>query len=63
MQQRWHIKITGKRRAEVDVDLLLQAVIALWQQLRDERHAADKKPGGEDTNDEMPASDTAEGTV
>jgi len=63
MQKRWLIKITGKRRAEADIDLVMQAVIALWQQLRDERHAANKKLDNGDTSDAMPAHDATEGTV
>lgn len=32
----WYIRITGKRRQEIDINLLVQAIIALGEQLRDE---------------------------
>jgi hypothetical protein len=36
MAQQWRIGISGKQRKDVDVQLLVQAVIALGEQLRDE---------------------------
>ena len=32
----WYIRVTGKRREEVDLNLIVQAVIALGEQLREE---------------------------
>jgi hypothetical protein len=45
MTQQWRIGIRGKRRKDVDVNLLIQAVIALGHQLRDEqqKHDAERK--------------------
>lgn len=42
MQQQWRIRIRGTQRREVDVNLIVQAVLALGRQLRDEarKHAA-----------------------
>lgn len=37
MAQQWRIGIRGKQRKDVDIDLLIQAVIALGHQLRDEQ--------------------------
>lgn len=37
---RWLIRITGNQRREVDVDLVVQAVIALGHQLTQEAQAA-----------------------
>jgi hypothetical protein len=37
---RWLIRITGNQRREVDVDLVVQAVIALGHQLAQEAQAA-----------------------
>lgn len=37
MAQQWRIRISGTQRADVDVGLLIQAVIALGQQLRVEK--------------------------
>lgn len=39
----WYIRITSDRRKEVDVNLIVQAVIALSEQLRQEA-AANKPP-------------------
>lgn len=39
MAQQWRISIKGKQRQDVDLDLLIQAVIALGHQLRDEQQA------------------------
>jgi len=36
MDQQWRIGVSGKQRKEIDVDLLIQAVIALGNQLREE---------------------------
>jgi hypothetical protein len=36
MAQRWRVGISGKQRKDVDVTLLIQAVIALGHQLREE---------------------------
>jgi hypothetical protein len=35
----WYIRVTGKRREGVDVNLIVQAVIALGEQLRRETAA------------------------
>jgi hypothetical protein len=37
---RWLIRITGKQRREVDIDLIVQAVIALGHQLAEEEKTA-----------------------
>jgi hypothetical protein len=37
MAQQWRISVTGKQRQDVDIDLLIQAVIALGHQLREEQ--------------------------
>lgn len=34
----WYIRITGKRRKEIDVHLLAQAVIALGEQFREQEN-------------------------
>jgi hypothetical protein len=34
----WYIRITGKRRKEIDVHLLVQAVIALGEQFREQEN-------------------------
>lgn len=46
MAQQWRIGIRGKQRKDVDVDLLIQAVIALGHQLRDQQQKQDtgRKP-------------------
>jgi hypothetical protein len=36
----WYIRITGKRRKDVDLNLIVQAVIALGEQLREEERQA-----------------------
>jgi hypothetical protein len=36
MAQQWRIGISGKQRKDVNINLLIQAVIALGEQLRDE---------------------------
>jgi hypothetical protein len=38
---RWLIRITGKQRREVDIDLIVQAVIALGHQLAEEEQGGD----------------------
>lgn len=38
MQQQWRIRIKGGQRETVEVDLLIQAVIALGRQLAEEEH-------------------------
>jgi hypothetical protein len=40
---RWLIRITGKQRREVDIDLIVQAVIALGHQLAEEEKGAEGK--------------------
>jgi hypothetical protein len=40
MSGQWRIRISGKQREPVDRDLLVQAVIALGRQLRDEEHSS-----------------------
>jgi len=40
MQEQWRIRIKGEQRKEVDVDLLLQAVLALGEQLAREQNEA-----------------------
>jgi hypothetical protein len=37
--QQWSIGIRGKQRQDYDVDLLIQAVVALGQRLREARQA------------------------
>ena len=37
MAQQWRISVKGKQRQDVDINLLIQAVIALGHQLRDEQ--------------------------
>ena len=37
MAQQWRINVKGKQRQDVDIDLLIQAVIALGHQLREEQ--------------------------
>lgn len=32
----WRIRVTGKRRTDVDLHLIVQAIIALGEQLREE---------------------------
>jgi len=46
MAQQWRISIKGKQRHDVDIDLLIQAVIALGHQLRDEQQ---RQPASNDT--------------
>ena len=36
----WRIRVTGTQRKEVDADLLMQAVLALAEQLREEERQA-----------------------
>jgi hypothetical protein len=36
MQQQWRIRVRGQQRKQIDVDLLVQAVIAVGRQLWDE---------------------------
>ncbi len=43
MQEQWRIRVTGKRRKEVSVDLLVQAVMAYAEQLRDEQRRAEEE--------------------
>ena len=47
---RWLICITGKQRREVDVNLLVQAVIALGHQLAEEAKGVDSR-AKEDVNE------------
>lgn len=37
MAQQWRISVKGKQRQDMDIDLLIQAVIALGHQLRAEQ--------------------------
>lgn len=53
MTQQWRIGIRGKQRKDLDLNLLVQAVIALGYQLRDE--AAQQQA-------DCPAPDTEEAT-
>lgn len=39
MAQQWRISVKGKQRQDMDIDLLIQAVIALGHQLRAEQQA------------------------
>lgn len=43
MAQQWRIGIRGKQRKDVDSNLLIQAVIALGHQLREEQQKQDSK--------------------
>lgn len=43
----WYIRVTGKRRKQLDVNLLVQAIIALGEQLRDEERQRQSEPRGE----------------
>ena len=46
----WLIRVTAKRRKEIDKDLLVQAVLALGRQLREQERQAQDGPsaiGGE----------------
>lgn len=45
----WLIRVTGKQRREVDVDLIVQAVIALGHQLAEEEQAADSSAKADTT--------------
>lgn len=47
MAQQWRISIKGKQRQDVDINLLVQAVIALGHQLRKERQS---QPQDSDTS-------------
>ena len=47
MAQQWRVGISGKQRKDVDLDLLIQAVIALGEQLR--REAAQEQTCLNDT--------------
>ena len=40
MQQQWRIRIRGKKRQQMDSTLLVQAVLALGRQLREEARPA-----------------------
>ena len=39
MREQWRIRIKGEQYKEVDIDLLLQAVLALGEQLAREQQA------------------------
>lgn len=43
MAQQWRVGISGKQRKDVDLDLLIQAVIALGEQLRREAQEAQSR--------------------
>lgn len=53
----WYIRVTGKRRKDVNIDLLVQAVIALGEQLREEYRQRQSEPRGEQS---PPLADTPE---
>lgn len=38
MQEQWRLRVRGKQRKQLDVNLLIQAVIALGEQLAAEEH-------------------------
>lgn len=46
MTPQWRISVKGKQRQDVDIDLLIQAVIALGHQLCEEQQG---KPATSDT--------------
>ena len=56
MAQQWRIGIRGKQRKDVDIDLLIQTVIALGHQLRDEQQKQ-----GADIKSEPSEKRTSEG--
>jgi hypothetical protein len=56
MAQQWRISIKGKQRQDPDIDLLIQAVIALGHQLRKEEQAQSS-----DSDSSAEATDKPEG--
>lgn len=46
----WYIRITGKHRKEVDLDLLIQAVLVLGEQLREEERQAAAEQAAQQTD-------------
>lgn len=55
MQQQWRIRIHGKQRNQVAISLVVQAVLALGKQLRQEEAA--KQLPNETPTVEQPAPD------
>lgn len=54
---RWLIRITGRQRREVDIDLIVQAVVALGHQLAEEERAGGSaKPGIRKTSTALSAA-------
>jgi len=47
MTQHWRIQVKGKQRKQVDVDLIVQAILALGRQLADEQRPAEAEPSAE----------------
>ena len=43
MQEQWHIRVRGKQREEINIDLVVAAVIALGKQLAAEAKAEEEK--------------------
>ena len=43
-QQQWRIRVTGKQRAQVNIDLLVAAVMALGEQFGSEQAARGEPP-------------------
>lgn len=42
MAQQWRVGVSGQQRKDIDVDLLIQAVIALGHQLRKEQQERER---------------------
>jgi len=51
MQEQWRIRITGNKRKEVDVNLLIQAVIALGKQFAEEDRVMSARHKTEEVDD------------
>lgn len=56
MAGQWRVGIAAKRREAVDIELLIQAVVALGRQLSREQQTPDEAPEPAD-------NDTAQGAV
>ena len=54
MTKQWRVRVHGKPRKQPDIQLLVQAVLALGQQLAQERaeYAADPQPSADTTPEE-----------
>ena len=52
MRQEWRIKVTGKRREELDKDLLIQALIALGRQFQREKAPMERDAREASNNEE-----------